>query len=111
YSKVRNYPEIAKKAVKEMYRQVGNLKTDKNGVAYKGLLVRHLVLPNDISTTKEVLNFLKSVSPNMYVNIMPQYYPYYKAFEYPELSRRITPREYFEALDYAEKLGLNVIKD
>ncbi len=111
YSKVKNYPEVAKKAIKEMHKQVGDLKTDENGIAYKGLLVRHLVLPNDISTTKEVLDFLKSVSPNMYVNVMPQYHPYYKAFDYPELSRRITTKEFFDALDYAEKLGLNIVKD
>ncbi len=111
YSKVKNYPEIAKKAVKEMHRQVGDLKTDERGIAYKGLLVRHLVLPNDISTTQEVLDFLKSISPNIHVNIMSQYHPYYKAFNYPELSRKITTREYFKALDYAEKLGIKVLKD
>jgi len=111
YSKVKNYPEIAKKAIKEMHRQVGDLKTDERGIAYKGLLVRHLVLPNDISTTQEVLDFLKSISPNIHVNIMSQYHPYYKAFNYPELSRKITTREYFKALDYAEKLGIKVLKD
>ncbi len=111
YSKVKGYPEVAKQAIKEMFRQVGNLKVDERGIAYKGLLVRHLALPNDISTTKEVLNFLKSVSPDIYVNIMPQYYPYYKAFNYPELSRKIRIEEYFKALDYAEKIGLNIVKD
>jgi putative pyruvate formate lyase activating enzyme len=111
YSKVKNYPEIAKKAIKEMHRQVGDLKTDERGIAYKGLLVRHLVLPNDISTTQEVLDFLKSISPNIHVNIMSQYHPYYQAFNYPELSRKITTREYFKALDYAEKLGIKIVKD
>ena len=111
YSKVKNYPEVAKNAIKEMYRQVGDLKVDKNGIAYRGLLVRHLVLPNNISTTEEVLNFLKSVSPNIHVNIMPQYFPTYRAYEYPELSRSIYINEYEKALKYAEKLGLNIVKD
>ncbi len=111
YSKVRNYPEVAKKAIKEMHRQVGDLKVDENGIAYRGLLVRHLVLPNDISTTKEVLDFLKSVSPNIHVNIMSQYFPAYKAYEYPELNRKIYIDEYAKAVEYAEKLGLNLIKD
>ncbi len=110
YSKVKNYPQVAKEAIKEMHRQVGDLKTDENGIAYRGLLVRHLVLPNDISTTKKVIDFLKSVSPNMHVNIMAQYHPYYKAYDYPELSRKITTKEYFQALDYAEEAGLNIIK-
>ncbi len=94
-----------------MYRQVGDLKVDKNGIAYRGLLVRHLVLPNNISTTEEVLNFLKTVSPNIHVNIMPQYFPTYRAYEYPELSRSIYIDEYEKALKYAEKLGLNIVKD
>ncbi len=111
YSKVKNYPEVAKNAIKEMYRQVGDLRVDKNGIAYRGLLVRHLVLPNNISTTEEVLNFLKSVSPNIHVNIMPQYFPTYRAYEYPELSRSIYIDEYEKALKYAEKLGLNIVKD
>jgi len=111
YSKVKNYPEVAREAIKEMHRQVGDLKTDKNGIAYKGILVRHLVLSNDISTTKQVLKFLKNVSPDMHVNIMAQYYPYYNAFDYPEISRRITTKEYFDALDYAEKLGLKIVND
>ncbi len=111
YSKVKNYPEVAKNAIKEMYRQVGDLRVDKKGIAYRGLLVRHLVLPNNISNTEEVLNFLKSVSPNIHVNIMPQYFPTYRAYEYPELSRSIYIDEYEKALKYAEKLGLNIVKD
>lgn len=111
YSKVRNYPEVAKNAIKEMYRQVGDLKVDKNGIAYRGLLVRHLVLPKNISTTKEVLDFLKTVSSHIRVNIMSQYFPTYKANEYPELNRRIYINEYAEAVKYAEKIGLNLVKD
>ncbi|WP_293443188.1 radical SAM protein [Persephonella sp.] len=111
YSKVKNYPDTAKEVIKLMHKQVGDLKTDERGIAYRGVLVRHLVLPNDISTTKKVLDFLKSVSPNMHVNIMAQYYPYYKAFEYPELSRRITELEYKEAVRYALQTGLKVVND
>ncbi len=111
YSKVKNYRDIVKQNIKEMYRQVGDLKVDDRGIAYRGVLVRHLVLPNDISTTKEVLQFLKSVSPNIYINVMSQYHPYFKAFDYPELNRMITSKEYFEALKYAENLGLKLIRD
>jgi len=111
YSKVRNYPEVAKASIREMHRQVGDLKTDEKGVAYRGVLVRHLVLPNRLSDTKEVLDFLKEVSPQMHVNIMPQYRPYYRAYQYPELSRGITVDEYREAVEYASRLGLNLITD
>ena len=111
YSKVKNYGNVVKENIKEMYRQVGDLKVDDRGIAYRGVLVRHLVLPNDISNTKEVLEFLKSVSPDIHVNVMSQYHPYFKAFDYPELNRMITSKEYFDALNYAEKLGLNLVKD
>ncbi|ACO04370.1 MAG TPA: radical SAM protein [Persephonella sp.] len=111
YSKVKNYPETVKEAIKEMHRQVGDLKTDENGIAYRGVLVRHLVLPEDISTTKDVIEFLKTVSPDMHVNIMPQYHPYYRAFEYPELSRRIKSDEFLKALKYAQDAGLNLVND
>lgn len=111
YSKVKNYPEIAKKAIMEMYRQVGDLKTDETGIAYRGILVRHLVLPEDISTTKEVVDFLRSVSPNIHLNIIPQYHPYYNAFNYPEISRRLTSDEFLRAFKYAQDSGLNLITD
>ncbi|WP_457639387.1 radical SAM protein [Persephonella sp.] len=111
YSKVKNYPEVAKKALKEMFRQVGNLKTDSRGIAYRGVLVRHLLLPSDISTTRKVLEYISSVSEGAYVNIMAQYYPYYKACDYPELCRTVTPLELKEAVEYALSLGLNVVKD
>ncbi|WP_461829382.1 radical SAM protein [Aquifex sp.] len=109
YSKVKDYPTAAKEAIKEMYRQVGNLKVDERGIAVRGLLVRHLVLPNDISTTKEVMEFLRSIDENLAVNVMKQYFPYYKAWDYPELSRRITEEEYRRALEHAE--GLNLVLD
>ena len=106
YSKVKNYFDIAKKSIKIMHSQVGDLKVNSQGIAEKGVLVRHLVLPNDISGTEKVIKFLKSVSPKMAVNIMAQYHPCYKAFEYPELSRRITEKEFNRALKLAEGLIL-----
>ncbi len=111
YSKVKNYSDTAKKVIRLMHKQVGDLKTDKRGIAYKGVLVRHLVLPNGISTTKKVLDFLRSLSSDMHVNIMAQYHPYYKAFEYPELSRRITEKEYREAVEYASQISLKIVND
>lgn len=107
YSKVKNYSDIAKEVVKEMYRQVGDLKVDERGIAYRGLLIRHLVMPSMLDSSKEIMKFLKSISPNMAVNVMDQYMPYYKAYKYKEISRRITPSEYYTALDYAK--GLNII--
>ncbi len=109
YSKVKDYPRYAVEAIREMYRQVGNLKTDERGIAVRGLLVRHLVLPNDVSTTGEVMRFLKSIDPELAVNVMDQYFPFYKAKDYPELSRRITPLEYRKALREAH--GLRLITD
>jgi putative pyruvate formate lyase activating enzyme len=109
YSKVKDYPKHAKEAIREMYRQVGNLKVDKDGIAVRGLLVRHLVLPNDISTTAQVMSFIKSIDPELAVNVMDQYYPYYKAKDYPELSRRISAQELERAIKEAQ--GLTLITD
>ncbi len=109
YSKVKDYPTHAKEAIREMYRQVGNLKVDHRGIAVRGLIVRHLVLPNDISTTRKVMEFLRSIDENLAVNVMDQYFPFYKAKDYPELARRITPAEYERALKEAQ--GLTLIKD
>jgi putative pyruvate formate lyase activating enzyme len=133
YSGVTNYFEIMKEAIKEMHRQVGDLiinskiknqnaklklkiqnfeKTQKEfpeGVALRGLIVRHLVLPNNLAGSEKIFQFLASVSKNMAINIMDQYYPCYKAFEFPELSRRITKKEYEEAIELAKKYGLKRI--
>ncbi len=111
YSKVKGYADRAKEAIKEMYRQVGDLKVDERGIAIRGVLVRHLVLPNGISTTDEVLEFLREISPNLAVNVMSQYYPTNKAYRYPEINRRISWSEYESALSKAEHLGLRVISD
>lgn len=106
-AKAPDYPEVAKKAVKEMHNQVGDLVIDKGRLAVKGLLLRHLVMPNNLANTKEVLNFVASnISKNTYLNIMDQYHPCYKAIDEPSLNRRITPEEYTEALDYSHHVGL-----
>lgn len=107
YSGVKNYPDIVKQAVQEMYRQVGNLKTDRYGIAYRGLLIRHLVLPGDLAGTAEIMRFLaETISPEVVVNIMRQYFPAYQAGEYPELNRRITGEEYRLALTAAKEAGI-----
>jgi putative pyruvate formate lyase activating enzyme len=107
YSKIRDYPAINRAAVKEMHRQVGNLQVDERGVALCGLLVRHLILPNDLAGTGEILRFLaQEISPDTYLNLMDQYRPCYKAEEYPELNRRITRSEFERAARWAEEFGL-----
>ena len=108
YSKIHNYWDVVRKAVKEMHRQVGDLKINDFGIAERGLLIRHLVLPNDIDESDNVLEFIaKEISTNSYINIMDQYRPCYKVIEYEELSRPITRREYIKVIDKAEQLGLH----
>jgi len=107
YSLVPNYWQKVRPAVKEMHRQVGDLVIDKNGLAVRGLLVRHLVLPGGLAGTEKVMKFLaREISKDTYVNIMDQYYPSNKAHHYPELSRRITSEEYTEAVKIAKAAGL-----
>jgi len=106
-SGIENYPEVNKAAIKEMHRQTGDLEMNKEGVAQRGLLVRHLVLPNGLAGTKGIMNFLsKEISRNTYVNIMAQYYPCYKTCEIPSLGRRLSPAEFREALSLAQEAGL-----
>lgn len=110
YSKAKNYPEKAKDAIKEMHRQVGDLIIDERGIAVRGLLIRHLVLPEGIAGTKEVVRFIaEEISKNTYINIMDQYYPCYKAFEHPALNRKIMTKEYSEAIKMAMDTGLKRI--
>lgn len=110
YSKAKDYPQTAKTAIKEMHRQVGDLMLDERGVAVKGLLVRHLVLPEGIAGTREVVRFIaEEISKNTYINIMDQYHPCYKAFEHPPLDRRITNMEYSDAIRMAIDAGLKRI--
>jgi len=106
-SKAKNYPEIAMAAIKEMHRQVGDLILDGRGIAVRGLLVRHLILPEGMAGTEEVVGFLaKEISANTYLNLMDQYYPCYKAFAHPPLNRRITEKEFSEAVRMAIRAGL-----
>ena len=108
YSKVRNYVEVNRAAVNEMRRQVGDLVLDENGIAQRGLLVRHLVMPHGTAGTGEVLAFLaRDVSRNTYLNLMDQYRPAYRAGEFPDLDRPITGEEYREALAIAARHGLS----
>jgi putative pyruvate formate lyase activating enzyme len=108
YSGVRGYWETVRAAVKEMHRQTGDLKISKRGIAQRGVLVRHLVLPNDLAGSKSVIDFIADeISVDTYINIMDQYHPAYKALNYKELSRRITLLEYTEVIDYALRKGLN----
>lgn len=102
-----NYPQVVKAVVKEMHRQVGDLKLNEEGIAFKGLLIRHLVMPNGMSDTYEVLKFVATeISVHSYINIMAQYRPLYKAHDFPHINRRITPKEYIEAIQLARALGL-----
>jgi putative pyruvate formate lyase activating enzyme len=105
-SGVPDYATVARRAVAEMHAQVGDLRTDENGVAFQGLLVRHLVLPNDIAGSEEVMRFLASLSRDTYVNVMGQYRPMHMARDYPELRRRILPHEYRQAVQAARNAGL-----
>lgn len=106
YSQVDDYPRIAGEALKEMQRQVGDLVLDQNGVAQKGLLIRHLVMPAGIAGTAGLMEFIaREVSPHARINVMNQYHPAYRAGRYPEINRRITRREYLEALASARESG------
>jgi putative pyruvate formate lyase activating enzyme len=107
YSNAENYPEVAKAAFQEMHRQVGDLTLDRRGIARRGLLVRHLVLPNNLAGTGEVVRFLAELSEDTYVNIMAQYRPCYRAHEYPLLARRPTREELEGALRLARAAGLH----
>jgi putative pyruvate formate lyase activating enzyme len=110
YSNAPNYFEIMKKAIKEMHRQVGDLVINEEGIAIRGLIVRHLVLPNGLAGSEKIFEFIaKEISKNTFLNIMDQYWPAYKAYQYPELSRRITKEEFQEVINLAKKFGLKRI--
>jgi len=108
YSKATGYPDIAKVAIKEMHRQVGDLVLDNQGLAVRGVLVRHLVLPGGLAGTAEVMKFLaEALSLDTYVNVMDQYRPCYQAFSHPPLDRRITSEEFDESIRLAKATGLH----
>ena len=106
YSQVEKYPEVAKAALRLMHQQVGDLTLDRRGIARRGLLVRHLILPNNLAGTAEVVLFLAGLSKDTYVNIMDQYRPCYRAHEYPPLARRPARAELDEARQLARAAGL-----
>jgi putative pyruvate formate lyase activating enzyme len=107
YSKIKNYPSVNQAGVREMHRQVGDLVLDENGIANRGLLVRHLILPNNLAGTPEIVRFLaEKISKVTYLNLMDQYRPSYKAHLYPQLSRPITQQEYQTAIYWAHEAGL-----
>lgn len=103
-----DYPEIARDALTEMHRQVGDLTMDENGIAVSGLLVRHLVMPEGMADTKDVMTFIAGkISAHTYVNIMPQYRPCGKAYKIKPLNRSITTSEYESAINEAKKAGIH----
>jgi len=107
YSVAPQYVEINRAAVREMFRQVGNLVMDEEGIARRGLLVRHLVLPNGLAGTESVMRFLAGeISPDVYLSLMSQYFPAYRAGELKQVSRRITEQEYDEAYEIKMRYGL-----
>lgn len=109
YFAAPDYPETVKAALAEMQRQVGDLEIGDTGTAKRGLLVRHLVMPGNIEDSKKIIDFLASeISPNLYLNVMDQYRPHFRANAYPELSRTLEPEEYQTVLDYAKKSGLRL---
>jgi putative pyruvate formate lyase activating enzyme len=107
YSKIPDYWEVNQTVVREMHRQVGDLSINSLGIATRGLLIRHLILPNDLGGSKEIIRFLSSeISKNTYLNLMDQYRPTYLAYKYPELNRVITSNEYKSAIRWALDAGM-----
>jgi putative pyruvate formate lyase activating enzyme len=108
YSKAKMYSVYNRAAVKEMFRQVGLLKTDEDGIAVRGLIIRHLVLPGGISGTEEIMKFIaEELSPKVAISLMDQYFPTYRADAFPEINRKITAAEYQAAMDIMDGYGLH----
>jgi putative pyruvate formate lyase activating enzyme len=110
YLLAKDYPEAARRAIREMHRQVGPLKVDERGLAKRGVLVRHLVMPGELAGTREIMEFLvREVSPDTYVNVMAQYYPAGRVSreKFGEINRRITRPEYAHAVSVAREAGLH----
>jgi putative pyruvate formate lyase activating enzyme len=107
YSKVPNYPEINQTVIKEMHRQVGDLQINSKGIATRGLLIRHLVLPNNLAGTNKIVSFIANeISSNTYLNIMDQYHPAYRSNTFPDINRQISIEEYKQAVKWARTVGL-----
>ena len=107
FSAVEDYADIVSKVLLEMLNQTGDLQMDNDGIAVRGLLVRHLVLPGQLENSRRCLDFLAGLSPDIHVSIMSQYSPQYKAGDYPEINRTLTDDEYDEIICYALELGLD----
>jgi putative pyruvate formate lyase activating enzyme len=106
-SDASDYPEVAAAVIREMHRQVGSVETDSNGIATRGLFIRHLVMPNNIAGTDRFVNWVVSeLGPDTYVNLMAQYRPEHRAFDYPKIDRRLTRDEWKEAIGWAVEAGL-----
>jgi len=102
------YPEYNRQAVKEMFRQVGSAQMDERGIIKRGIIIRHLVLPNESSGTEKIMKFIaEELSTDTYVSLMSQYLPYHKAKEYKEINRRLKPEEYEQAKEIMAKYGLS----
>jgi putative pyruvate formate lyase activating enzyme len=109
YLRASNYPEAARRTIKEMHRQVGSLVLDEDNLALRGVIVRHLVMPGEIAGTREILHWItQELGPDTYVNVMPQYYPAGKVSdkEHAEINRSITLQEFQQALEFADESGL-----
>ncbi len=107
YSNAPQYPKINKQAVKEMFRQVGDAQFDADDIIKKGLIIRHLVLPQNLAGSEEIIAFIaQEISPKSYVSLMSQYFPAFQAFKYPPMDRRITPEEYEGTIELLKKYGL-----
>ncbi len=108
-SQAEDYVEVSQRALKEMYRQVGGFETNREGIAKKGVLVRHLILPEDRASSFKVLEFLKENLPHALVSLLSQYWPSYDASVFPEICRRIKKEEYQRVVEYAKKLKIEKI--
>jgi putative pyruvate formate lyase activating enzyme len=106
-SGAHSYPELTRQAVLEMQRQVGTARPGDDGLIHRGLMIRHLVMPNDVGGSEQIMEWIAAELPHdTYVNVMAQYTPFYKAFELPRIARRITPEEYTRVVERARELGL-----
>ncbi len=105
-SGIPNYVEAATEAIREMHRQVGDLILDDQGIAIRGMIVRHLILPENLADTFKSIDFIKSLSKETYLNLMDQYRPEYHAYQDPRMGRRITSTEYANAVNYAKESGI-----
>lgn len=108
YSKIPRYPQVNQECVREMHRQVGDLQLDEDGIARRGLLIRHLVLPNGLAGTGEIIRFIaQEISVDTYLNLMDQYRPAFNANQYPKINRMVNREEFRQALEMAAEAGLH----